>query len=280
VPRPTTPGAVPAADLEAALADALPPLERLAALREVPGRESMKRIRADATAALKAVRRAPALAEVVAVVELMAEQARKPWPKLAIGSIVARAKEVLEALLRLQAAARPSPAPPPKPGATAKGAATGDGQGEGVPTKREMDEVARQVTAFSGRLRQHLKALKAVARGHDLADQFAKDAERFRTRVSDELRRLRGDLDQFQSRRMFDREEEASRRFQQAAPRRREMTLPEALRVLSLTLPCTTEQVHAAYRRLVKERHPDTGGSTAAFQELQEACQECLRHCS
>jgi hypothetical protein len=148
-------------------------------------------------------------------------------------------------------------------------------QQDGPPTREEMGEVARQVIAFSRRLRRHLKALAAVTPGSDFAEQFGNDAEGFDVKVRGELRRLGDDLFDF---RWHLRRSSWTRRPGTAAPRRREMTVEEALGVLGLTEPCTREQVRDAYRRLALERHPDHGGSTEAFQQLQEACDVALKY--
>jgi hypothetical protein len=198
-------------------------------------------------------------------------------------------------------ATRQASAPPPKPEARA---GAGDRrEQDGPPTREEMDEMARQVIAFSRSLRRHLKALAAVASGLDLADQFGNDAQGFATRVSDELRRLGDDLFDFRWRRgrssrtghpgapprpdpvaeadeMLKQVEEAVRRRQQTgAHPGRTLTLAEALRVLGLTPPCTTLEVRAAYHRLAREKHPDAGGSNEAFQELQEAYKVAQQFC-
>ena len=48
---------------------------------------------------------------------------------------------------------------------------------------------------------------------------------------------------------------------------------------LGLSFPCTTAEVKAAYRRLVKQAHPDQGGSQAEFLKLQAAYEQALRLC-
>jgi hypothetical protein len=45
---------------------------------------------------------------------------------------------------------------------------------------------------------------------------------------------------------------------------------PPCLQALDLDLPCTEEQVLAAYRRRVKELHPDRGGDLQQFLRLQK----------
>ena len=48
------------------------------------------------------------------------------------------------------------------------------------------------------------------------------------------------------------------------------------LKTLGLTWPCTEDDVKRAYRRKAHEVHPDKGGSTAAFQAVQDAYKEAL----
>lgn len=51
---------------------------------------------------------------------------------------------------------------------------------------------------------------------------------------------------------------------------------PPCLEALDLTLPCTEEQVMAAYRRRVKELHPDHGGDLQKFLRLQKHFEQAL----
>jgi len=54
--------------------------------------------------------------------------------------------------------------------------------------------------------------------------------------------------------------------------------ITEALRILELdTLPKDGQEVSVAYKRLAKQRHPDSGGTEAAFQELGAAVEYVLR---
>lgn len=39
---------------------------------------------------------------------------------------------------------------------------------------------------------------------------------------------------------------------------------------------CTAEQLKEQYRNLCKQHHPDMGGDTGRFQEIQQAYQEAL----
>jgi hypothetical protein len=50
--------------------------------------------------------------------------------------------------------------------------------------------------------------------------------------------------------------------------------LREALGVLSLSWPCSPDDVKAAYRRLVRERHPDAGGTQEEFVRLHAAYEQ------
>lgn len=51
---------------------------------------------------------------------------------------------------------------------------------------------------------------------------------------------------------------------------------PRCLIALDLTMPCTAEQVKAAYRAKVKVLHPDAGGDRAKFLLLQRFFDESL----
>ncbi len=55
--------------------------------------------------------------------------------------------------------------------------------------------------------------------------------------------------------------------------------VPTCLRMLNLSWPCTMTDVQEAYRRLVKDAHPDAGGSHDKFLELQAAYEQALRMC-
>jgi curved DNA-binding protein CbpA len=46
--------------------------------------------------------------------------------------------------------------------------------------------------------------------------------------------------------------------------------------VFGLTMPCTEEQVLAAYRRKVKELHPDRGGDRRKFLRLQAHFEQAM----
>ena len=49
---------------------------------------------------------------------------------------------------------------------------------------------------------------------------------------------------------------------------------PHCLKVLGLSLPCTEEDVLAAYREKAKEQHPDRGGDLDQFLRLQRYFEE------
>jgi hypothetical protein len=51
---------------------------------------------------------------------------------------------------------------------------------------------------------------------------------------------------------------------------------PPCLAALDLRLPCTEEQVLAAYRRHVKQLHPDRGGDMRQFLRLQKHYEQAL----
>ena len=51
---------------------------------------------------------------------------------------------------------------------------------------------------------------------------------------------------------------------------------PPCMQALELDLPCTEEQVLAAYRRRVKELHPDHGGDLQQFLRLQKHFDQAL----
>jgi hypothetical protein len=51
---------------------------------------------------------------------------------------------------------------------------------------------------------------------------------------------------------------------------------PRCIQALGLTLPCTTEDVLAAYRKKVKRLHPDRGGDPKEFLLLQEHFQQAM----
>jgi hypothetical protein len=51
---------------------------------------------------------------------------------------------------------------------------------------------------------------------------------------------------------------------------------PPCLQTLGLTLPCTEEEVLAAYRQRVKEMHPDRGGDMRQFLRLQQHFEQAM----
>jgi hypothetical protein len=52
---------------------------------------------------------------------------------------------------------------------------------------------------------------------------------------------------------------------------------PRCVLALGLTLPCTAEDVLAAYRRKVKQLHPDVGGDRRDFLRLQAHFEQALQ---
>lgn len=67
-----------------------------------------------------------------------------------------------------------------------------------------------------------------------------------------------------------------TRSVSSASPYWVKQSRPPCLETLGLTLPCTEEQVLAAYRRKVKEMHPDKGGSLQKFLQLQRHFEQAL----
>jgi len=53
-------------------------------------------------------------------------------------------------------------------------------------------------------------------------------------------------------------------------------TSPHCILVLGLTMPCTADDVLAAYRRKVKKLHPDLGGSRREFLRLQAHFEQAM----
>jgi hypothetical protein len=51
---------------------------------------------------------------------------------------------------------------------------------------------------------------------------------------------------------------------------------PRCIEALGLTLPCTTDEVLAAYRTKVKCVHPDRGGDGREFLRLQEHFEQAM----
>jgi hypothetical protein len=51
---------------------------------------------------------------------------------------------------------------------------------------------------------------------------------------------------------------------------------PACLRTFDLELPCTEEEVLAAYRELAKTSHPDRGGDLQQFLQLQKHFEQAL----
>jgi hypothetical protein len=51
---------------------------------------------------------------------------------------------------------------------------------------------------------------------------------------------------------------------------------PPCLQTFNLTMPCTEEQVLTAYRRRIKELHPDHGGDLQQFLRVQKHFEQAL----
>jgi hypothetical protein len=51
---------------------------------------------------------------------------------------------------------------------------------------------------------------------------------------------------------------------------------PRCILALGLTLPCTEEEILAAYRRKVKTMHPDLGGDQREFLRLQQHFEQAM----
>jgi hypothetical protein len=51
---------------------------------------------------------------------------------------------------------------------------------------------------------------------------------------------------------------------------------PRCILALGLTMPCTVEEVLAAYRRKVKQLHPDRGGDRRKFLRLQAHFEQAM----
>jgi hypothetical protein len=60
-------------------------------------------------------------------------------------------------------------------------------------------------------------------------------------------------------------------------PAQQDAQTPACLRALGLAWPCTEDDIKHAYKTLAHAAHPDTGGSTAAFQLLADAYEEALK---
>lgn len=57
------------------------------------------------------------------------------------------------------------------------------------------------------------------------------------------------------------------------------MGAPSWCSTLGVQLPCSIDDVKAAYRKLAKDVHPDVGGDPAAFVELERAYRVALDYC-
>ncbi|MEM9660495.1 MAG: hypothetical protein AAF961_19190 [Planctomycetota bacterium] len=59
-------------------------------------------------------------------------------------------------------------------------------------------------------------------------------------------------------------------------PYREAQDRPPCLEVFGLSLPCTERELLAAYRRRVKDLHPDRGGEMQEFLQLQKQFEQSL----
>jgi hypothetical protein len=69
------------------------------------------------------------------------------------------------------------------------------------------------------------------------------------------------------------------RALRRGTANRRPPWLPAWCVTLSLTLPCGIDEVKAAYRRLAKSAHPDTGGNAEDFMAIERAYRDALAYC-
>jgi curved DNA-binding protein CbpA len=59
---------------------------------------------------------------------------------------------------------------------------------------------------------------------------------------------------------------------------RRKPDVPSCLKILGFTqMPKNKNQIKALYRQLVKEAHPDSGGSFAKFVQLRMAFEDSIK---
>ena len=108
-----------------------------------------------------------------------------------------------------------------------------------------------------------------IARAKFAAEELKRRAEEAQRRAEEAQRRT----------------EEAQRRFEEAQRRREEAqrraaakaTPPDAHALLGLKIGATRDEIRAAFRRLVKTKHPDGGGDAAAFRDLVAARDKLLR---
>jgi DnaJ-class molecular chaperone len=56
------------------------------------------------------------------------------------------------------------------------------------------------------------------------------------------------------------------------------MSRPEALKILDLTEGATEQEISAAHTRLIKQFHPDKGGSAFFAKQLNQARDVLLGH--
>jgi hypothetical protein len=58
-----------------------------------------------------------------------------------------------------------------------------------------------------------------------------------------------------------------------------ESQVPQCLKILHLSWPCTITEVQETYKKMVRSAHPDGGGSHEQFIELQAAYEQALKLC-
>jgi len=68
----------------------------------------------------------------------------------------------------------------------------------------------------------------------------------------------------------------SSYRYQIELPAWVRKNTPRCILALGLTLPCTEEEILAAYRRKVKQLHPDRGGDRRSFLRLQAHFEQAM----
>jgi len=58
------------------------------------------------------------------------------------------------------------------------------------------------------------------------------------------------------------------------------MTLTQACALLSITYPCTADDIKAAYRKQARRHHPDLGGDEEMMKSINQAYELALSWCS
>ena len=87
---------------------------------------------------------------------------------------------------------------------------------------------------------------------------------------------LQQQLQQSESRRRGRRTRTDQRRTDQRRSDEPQGSRAAALAVLGLDAGATAEAIKQAHRRLVKQHHPDMGGSAEAFRRVNEAYQRLM----